>query len=134
MEFKLRAVLYGFLATVVVGVLGGAGIPFTDATLPIVGSGLTGVIGGAVAGYTGGPDLGDGALNGGVATILGAIVAVLVLAVAGIFVNPLAGASVLLFGLLYLTVAAIPGIVGGLVGAWLNGRTGPPAVEQPTGR
>ncbi|GAA0223257.1 DUF5518 domain-containing protein [Haladaptatus pallidirubidus] len=134
MDFKLRAVVYGIVATIIVALFSGAAIPFTDMTLPIVGAGLTGIIGGVVAGYVAGSRLGDGALNGGVATAAGAIVALLLLTFAGLMAGPIPAMGLFAFGVLFVVVAAIPGIIGGAVGSWLKGRSTGRATGRPAGR
>lgn len=132
MDFKVRAIVYGIVATIIVGLLSGAVVPFTDMTLPIVGAGLTGIIGGLVAGYTSGTKLDDGALNGGVATAAGAIVALVALTVAGLLAAGLIPTMGLFaFGVVYVIVAAIPGAVGGALGSWLKGRSDERTAARP---
>ncbi|NHN40415.1 DUF5518 domain-containing protein [Halorubellus sp. JP-L1] len=134
MRIDWMAVLAGIVTTIVVGAVGGAALPFTDASLPVVGAGFSGVVGGAVAGYLTGADYGNGALNGGLSTALGAILTVALLALVGLFVNPLASVGIVVFGLFFVAAAAIPGAMGGLVGAWVQGRTGERRAEEPTAR
>ncbi|EFW93632.1 hypothetical protein ZOD2009_00775 [Haladaptatus paucihalophilus DX253] len=131
MDFKAKAIAYGIVATIIVGLLSGAGIPFTDMTLPVVGAGLTGIIGGLVAGYVSGTKLDDGALNGGVATAAGAIVALVILTIGGLLAGPVPAMGLFAFGVLFVVVAAIPGIVGGALGSWLNGRSERRAAARP---
>ncbi|MFC4358608.1 DUF5518 domain-containing protein [Halobium salinum] len=118
-----RAVIYGFVATLVVGFLSGTGLPFTDATLPTVGAGLTGIVGGLVAGYVAARGVGGGALHGIVATTLGAIVVGLVLVLLGTLASGFLGLVGLLGLLVYVLVAGIPGAVGGALGGLLARRT-----------
>jgi hypothetical protein len=134
MDFKAKAIVYGIIATIVVGLLSGAGVPFTDMTLPVVGAGLTGIIGGLVAGYVSGTKLDDGALNGGVATAAGAIVAFVILTVAGLMAGPIPAMGLFAFGVLFVIVAAIPGAVGGALGSWLKGRSARRSAARPAGR
>jgi hypothetical protein len=130
MDFNVRAIIYGIVKTIIVGLLSGAVVPFTDMTLPVVGFGLTGIIGGLVAGYVAGTKLNDGALNGGVASAAGAIIALVVLTVAGLLAGPIPAMGLFGLGVLFVIVAAIPGAVGGALGAWLQGRS----TKRRTGR
>lgn len=135
MDFKAKAIVYGIIATIVVGLLSGATVPFTDMALPIVGAGLTGIIGGLVAGYVSGIKLDDGALNGGVATAAGAIVALVILTLTGLLAAGLIPTMGLFaFGVVYVVVAAIPGAVGGALGSWLKGRSARRSAARPAGR
>nr|WP_255767478.1 DUF5518 domain-containing protein [Haladaptatus halobius] len=101
--------------------LSGAALPFTDMTLPIVGAGLTDIIGGIIAGYVAGSRLDDGALNGGIAIAVGAIVALVILILAGLMAGPIPAIGLFGYGVLFVMVAAIPGIIGGVIGSWLYG-------------
>lgn len=101
MDVNWRAVGYGFLATVILGVLSGAAIPYTDFTMPTVSYGLTGLIGGAIAGYMTIGAAGDGALNGILATIIGGLVVLGVLSVIGTLVAGLLGLDVALLALFF---------------------------------
>ncbi|MGM0592594.1 MAG: DUF5518 domain-containing protein, partial [Halobacteriota archaeon] len=74
MDINWRAVGYGFLTTLILGLLSGLSIPGIDATLPVLGYGLTAVIGGLVAGYVAGLGAWNGAIHGGIATVVGAFV------------------------------------------------------------
>lgn len=123
MEMNWRAITYGFLATLVVGLVSGTGLPFTDATLPTVGAGLTGVIGGIVAGYAARRGAVDGALYGAVATTLGAIVVGLVLVALGTLAAGFLGLLGLVALAAYVVVAAVPGAIGGVVGGLLADRS-----------
>lgn len=122
MNLNWRAIGYGFLATVILGVLSGATLPYTDFTMPTVSYGLTGLIGGAIAGYVTMGTAGDGALNGFLATIIGGLVVLAVLAVIGTLVAGLLGLGIVLFAVFLLALAGIPGAVGGYLGAWYRGR------------
>lgn len=122
MDINWRAVLYGFLVTIALGLLSGVGIPYTNASLPVLGWGLTGLVGGLVGGYVAGGTLGNGAVNGGLASVLGAFIALVVLSVLGVLFGGLLGIGIFTVGLLFLVSAAIPGGVGGAIGSWAKGR------------
>jgi len=131
MTVHWRAVLAGIVTTIALGLLSGATVPFTDVSLPVLGTGLSGVAGGAVAGYVSGADYTDGALNGGISTAIGWIVVIPLLALGGLFASPLASLGILAFGLVLIVVAAIPGVAGGVLGAWVKRRTRGRPREEP---
>lgn len=116
-----KAVLYGFLASIVIGLVSGLGLPFTDATLPVIGAGLTGLVAGAVAGYVNNWTLGSDALHGGVATVVGALVVAVVLAFIGTLTAGAFGLGLGLALLVMVAVTAIPGAIGGAIGGYLHG-------------
>lgn len=115
-----RAILYGFLTSVIIGILSGVGLPFTDAALPTIGAGLSGLLAGGVAGYVNNRGSISNALHGVVATSLGAVLVVLILAVLGTLATGFLGLGVLLTGTVLILVTAIPGLIGGIVGGILN--------------
>lgn len=117
-----RVLLADFVATVVLGVLSGTTIPYTDVTMPTVSYGLTSLIGGAIAGYMAMESARSGAVHGFLATIIGGLVVLVALALLGTLVAGLIGLSVALFALFLLALSGIPGAVGGAIGAWLHGR------------
>lgn len=119
-----RAILYGFLASIAIGLVSGLGLPFTDATLPVIGAGLAGLIAGAVAGYVNNWTLGSDALHGGVATVVGALVVVAVLTFVGTLAAGVFGLGLGLALLVMVAVTAIPGAVGGAIGGYLHGGRG----------
>ncbi|RDI72697.1 DUF5518 domain-containing protein [Halopelagius longus] len=116
-----KAVLYGFLASIVIGLVSGLGLPLTDATLPAIGAGVTGLIAGAVAGYVNNWTLGSDALHGGVATVVGALVVALVLTFVGTLGAGVFGLGAGIALLVAVAIAAIPGAIGGAIGGYLNG-------------
>ncbi|WP_255152555.1 DUF5518 domain-containing protein [Halorarius halobius] len=126
MNINWRAIGAGIVAAIVLGLVSGAVVPFTDLSLPVVGGTLAAVIAGAVAGYVNGSDMSSGAVHGGLATTIGLVVVGLFLTTFGILFGGLfgVGLGVLLVGL--VVIAAIPGAFGGVVGAWLQGRTAEP--------
>ena len=130
MEINWRAIGYGFVATIIIGLLSGYTIPFVDVTLPVIGYGLAGLVGGLVAGYTATVSLRSGMVHGGIATVVGGFVVLVVLSVLAVFASPIASIGVFAAGLLVLLVAAIPGAVGGAIGSYLKGRRGPTEMEM----
>jgi len=126
MEINWRAVLTGFVVAIVLGVLVGWIYP------PGQTSGLAlavpGLVGGFVAGYMV-SGAWDGAVHGGLATIVGALAVLAFLLLVGILfvgiIPALGGATI---GVLALLFMAIPGAIAGAVGGWLKGRRAP----QPT--
>ncbi|WP_415380745.1 DUF5518 domain-containing protein [Halosimplex sp. TS25] len=113
---KWMAVLYGLVASLVIGLLGGLGLPFTDATLPAVGAGLTGLIAGAIAGYAAREGLGGGAVHGFLATTIGGIVVALVLLFVGTLVAGIFGFGAGVAALVWVAATGIPGAIGGAIG------------------
>jgi len=127
---KWMAVLYGIVASLVIGLLSGLGLPFTNATLPVIGAGLTGLVAGGVAGYAAREGLGGGAIHGFLATTIGAIVVTLVLLFLGALAAGIFGFSAGVVALVWVAATGIPGAVGGAVGGAVApepGATGRPA-------
>jgi hypothetical protein len=132
-DINWRAVAAGFVVTLIVGFLSGATVPETDITLPVIGWGLTGLLGGLTAGYMAGHGYGNGAINGAVATTIGAIIVLAVLALFGTLLLGAFGLGLALFGVVFLVLYAVPGAVGGALGAMLKGRE-PARVGRPARR
>ncbi|MFB6139680.1 MAG: DUF5518 domain-containing protein [Halosimplex sp.] len=127
---KWMAVLYGIVASLVIGFISGLGLPFTDATVPVIGAGLTGLIAGGIAGYAAREGLGSGAVHGFLATTIGAIIVTLVLLLIGTLVAGIFGFSVGVVALIWVAATGIPGAIGGAVGGAVApepGATGRPA-------
>ena len=132
-EINWRAVGIGFVVTLVIGLIGGFTVSMTDLTMPIIGWGLTGLVGGAAAGYVAGHGVDNGIVNGILGTTIGAIVVLGALLIAGTLLFGLVGLSVFLVPILLLGLYAIPGAVGGAIGAMLKGTESAEA-GQPAGR
>ncbi len=120
MDINWRAVFVGFLVAVTLGLIVSWLVP-PDQTTAFVHV-LPGLVGGAVAGYmvTG---VGDGALHGGLATVIGGLLTLVVLTVFAALVTGLVftlGAFVV--GLIVLFGQAIPGAIAGAFGGWVSGR------------
>jgi len=132
MEINWRAVLYGFAVVVVLGLLSNATIPFTNTALPVIGWGLTGLVGGLVAGYVVGTTE-SGAVHGAIATVIGSFVALVILSLLGLFASFMAGVGLFLAGVVALLIYAIPGAVGGAIGGWYHHRRMEPEVTGGAG-
>ncbi|WP_129115956.1 DUF5518 domain-containing protein [Halegenticoccus tardaugens] len=119
MTINWKAVVYGFIVALAIGLLSGATLPGTDMTLPIIGWGLAGILAGFVAGYVAGGPMSDGAIHGGLATIVGALVILLAVTFTGVlFAGLVPAVGIFTLGLLLLVVYAIPGAIGGAIGSW----------------
>lgn len=131
MAINWRAVLYGFGTQILLGLLSGFVVPFTDFALPVVGAGLAGLIAGGVAGYYNNRSTMSDATHGALATIIGALIVGVVLTVLGTLVAGIFGLGAGLGLLVLIFVAGIPGAVGGVVGGYVHrgreGTTGRPA-------
>jgi hypothetical protein len=133
MNIDWRAVGIAFVATVLVGLVSGFTVPFTDFTLPVLSWGVVGLIGGFVAGYLSGGTLPSGAVHGALGTTIGALVVLLVFLVTGTVLLGLVGLSLVLVPLLLLGLYAIPGALGGALGSLVK-RSTAREMGQPTGR
>jgi hypothetical protein len=118
------AVLYGVVTGVVIGLASGLGLPFTEATVPVIGQGATGLIAGGVAGYAAHEGLASGALHGLLATAIGGLVVAAVLLVLGTLTLGLLGFGVALTFLVVVLANGIPGAVGGAVGGLVGSEGG----------
>ncbi len=120
MDLNWRAIGVGIVVSIIIGLLSGMNIPFTNASLPYLGAGLTGIIAGIAAGYVDARGLSSGALQGGVATAIGAIVVGIVLTVIGTLAAGVVGLSLAGVFLVLIIVNAIPGIIGGAIGGYFH--------------
>jgi hypothetical protein len=120
MEINWTAVLTGFLVALAIAIVAAFAVPISGATVWMLA--LPGLIGGFVAGYM---VLGgwEGAVHGGLATIIGALIWLAFVTVWGLFfvgIFPALGAAtVILFALF---VQAIPGALAGALGGWIKER------------
>lgn len=120
----MRAIAYGFGTTLLLGILSGLTIPFTNVTLPVIGYLLVGVIGGLVAGYMVTTGMADGAINGLVATMLGAIIVAIGLVIFNVlFTGVFFGLTTLAASIVVIALAGIPGVVGGALGSVIHDRS-----------
>jgi len=127
MKMNWTAVLAGFVATLAFGLISGLLYAGSEAVGALGYWGVVGIFGGLVAGYLAGGPLNAGAIHGGLATVLGSVV-VLVIATFTtlLFGGVVLSLGVLGFGILMLTFHAIPGALGGALGSWLKNRRAPP--------
>lgn len=132
-EVNWRAVAVGFVVTLIIGLISGYTIPFTDMVIPVIGWGLTGFVGGAAAGYMAGHGISNGAVNGILGTTIGAILVLGFFSILGTVLFGVVGLSAFLGSFLVLGLYAIPGAVGGAVGALLKGSE-PTETGRPAGR
>jgi len=120
MDINWRAVFVGFLVAVTLGLIVSWLVPPTETSALL--HALPGLIGGGVAGYMV-SGAGRGAIHGGLATIVGGLLTLVVLAVAGVlFAGILLTAGAFVVGLLVLLGQAIPGAIAGAVGGWASQR------------
>lgn len=123
MDINWRAVLTGFVVAIVLGILVSWVYPPADTSA--WGLAVPGLVGGFVAGYMV-SGVGNGAVHGGLATVVGALAILLVLFVFGLLfvgiVPAIGGATI---ALIALFVMAIPGAIAGAVGGWAKGRRAP---------
>jgi len=126
MRINWRAVLSGFVIAIALGTFVAWMGPLTESSVYLLA--LPGLIGGFAAGYMV-SGVGNGAVHGALATIIGALALLLVLTVAAVlFVGlfpAVAGATV---ALAVLAVQAVPGGIAGAIGGWLKRRR----VREPT--
>jgi len=120
MNINWRAVLTGFVVAIALGAFVSWTGSLTESSVYLLA--LPGLVGGFVAGYMV-SGVGNGAIHGALATIVGALVLLVALTIgAALFVGvvpAVAGASV---AVLALFVQAIPGGVAGAIGGWMKRR------------
>lgn len=120
MDINWRAVFVGFLVAVTLGLIVSWLVPPTETTAFV--HVIPGLIGGVVAGYmvTG---VTDGAIHGGLATVFGGLLTLIVLAVFGVlFAGVAITAAAIVVGLIVLFAEAIPGAIAGAFGGWAGRR------------
>lgn len=120
MEINWNAVLTGFVVALVLAIVLAFIVPLTSSSIWLLA--VPGLIGGLVAGYMvmGGW---EGAVHGGLATIFGGLMWLVVITFWGVFfvglIPALTGATIILGALFF---QAIPGAISGAIGGWLNER------------
>lgn len=123
MRINWRAVAYGFVTAIVLGILWGALFPYADVTTPLLSYVVVGVIAGIVAGYYTKAGISDGMLNGGLSTAIGSIIVFATLALLGLlFGGLLTSFGIVGLGVLTIVFYAIPGAIGGALGGWIEER------------
>ena len=123
MKINQSAVLTGFVVTLALGVISGLLYAGSE-TVGVLGYwGVIGIFGGLTAGYVVGGPMGSGAIHGGLATVLGSFIVLLVAAFTTLlFGGVVLSIGILGFGVLVLAFHAIPGALGGALGSWLKNR------------
>ncbi|MFB6171046.1 MAG: DUF5518 domain-containing protein [Haloarculaceae archaeon] len=131
-----KAVAAAIVTSFVLGLLGGLALPFTGATVPVVGAGLSGLVAGAVAGYVNRNGFWSGAVHGFLGTTIGGLVlGALLLVVATLGGGAFLGVGGAVFGfgagvlsLVVVVATGVPGALGGALGGMLVSR------QEPMGR
>lgn len=125
--------MIGFGVGIVITVLGEA-TAVGELVLPDGGGYvLAGLLGGFVAGFVAGGSAGTGAFTGGLASVFGGLgILGIAVVVGALFSGIVTAAAVLVLGVLLLEIYAIPGAIGGVIGAAVKGRwDGSTASERP---
>ncbi|MDS0299328.1 hypothetical protein NDI76_11305 [Halogeometricum sp. S1BR25-6] len=113
-----RALLSGLFVGVAVGLLGGPGLPYAEADLPMLGAGLSGLLAGGVAGYVNAGTMGRDAAYGVAAAAAGSLLLGGVLLALGDATTAF-GLTAGLATLLFVVVTVVPGALGGALGGTL---------------
>lgn len=123
MNINWTAVLTGFVVTLALGFISGLVYVGSEASVVLLYWGGIGLFGGLTAGYIASGTMSSGAIHGGVATVFGSLV-LLVLATFTtlLFGGLVASFGVLILGLMLLAFYAIPGALGGAIGSWAKHR------------
>lgn len=120
MNVNWNAVLTGFVTAFVIALLIAWFVPAAE--LGWLAYALPGLVGGFVAGYMV-FGAGDGAVNGGLATVVGAAALLVIWVVAeALFAGLFPAFLGLTLGVLALVAMAIPGAITGALGGWLHTR------------
>jgi hypothetical protein len=123
MTINWTAVLTGFVVTLALGFISGLFYVGSEASVVFLYWGGIGLLGGFTAGYLAGGTVGSGMLHGGMATVLGSLVVLVIASFTTLlFAGLIASFGVFGIGLLMLAFYAIPGALGGSVGSWAKGR------------
>ena len=131
MDINWRAVLTGFVVAVVLGFVISWIYPPSGQSVYFLA--FPGIVGGFVAGYmVSGTN--EGAVHGGLATIVGGLVLLAGLFVFGLlFVGIVPEIGLGTLALLALLVQAVPGAIAGALGGWVKSR-GEPSPVAPAAR
>lgn len=123
MSVNWRAVLTGFVVSLVAGSISGPVSVGSGISIVVLYWGGIGLIGGLTAGYLAGGAASSGAVHGGIATAFGSLVLVTIVTVTTLLFSGLvASFGVLVLGALLLALYAIPGALGGVIGSWARHR------------
>ena len=131
MEINWTAVITGFVVTLALGFITGLVYVGSEASIVLLYWGGIGLLGGLTAGYFAAGTIGSGAVHGGIATVFGSLILLVLATVTTLlFAGIVASFSVLVLGLLMLVFYALPGALGGAIGSWAKHRR---AAPEPTG-
>ncbi|WP_049915811.1 MULTISPECIES: DUF5518 domain-containing protein [Natrialba] len=123
MRINWSAVITGFVVTLVLGFISGMIYAGSDASVAVLHWGTIGILGGLTAGYLVGGRIGTGALHGGIATVFGSLILLVIAAFTTLlFAGVVPMFSMVVLGLLMLAFYAIPGVLGGAIGSWAKSR------------
>lgn len=115
-----KAIGFAIVTSFTIGLISGLGLPFTNATLPTVGAGLSGLVAGGVAGYVNRGGVASDAFHGLLGTSIGGLLVALILLILGTIAGGLAGFGVGIAFVLLVIVTGVPGAVGGALGGLLS--------------
>jgi hypothetical protein len=123
MSVNWTAVVTGFAVALALAIINGLVYAGTDATVLAFSWAMIGILGGLAAGLIAGGTMGNGALNGGLATVLGSFIVLVIASFTTLLFGGLVvSLGILTIGLLLLAFYAIPGAIGGAIGSWAKGR------------
>ncbi|UTF52689.1 DUF5518 domain-containing protein [Natronosalvus rutilus] len=123
MKLNWTAIATGFVVTFLVAVISGLLVAGSELTTLAMSWTVIGIVGGLAAGYVAGGTMTSGVVHGGIATVVGSLVTLVIavfttLLFAGLV--PAFGVSV--GGLLLIAFYAVPGAIGGAAGSWAHTR------------
>ena len=127
MNINWRAVVTGFVVAIALGAFVSWTGALTETSVYLLA--LPGLVGGFVAGYMATSVTENGMIHGGLATVIGGIVVLMILSLLTVFASPVAGVSIFVAGMIVLLLQAVPGAVGGAIGSYVNRRREPADVE-----
>ncbi|SIS00044.1 DUF5518 domain-containing protein [Natronorubrum thiooxidans] len=131
MDINWTAVVTGFVMTLALGFISGLIYVGSEASVVLLYWGGIGILGGLTAGYLAGGTVSSGATHGGIATVFGSLVLLVIATFTTLlFAGLVASFSVLVLGILMLAFYAVPGALGGAIGSWTKHRR---AAPEPTG-
>jgi hypothetical protein len=123
MNINWTAVLTGFVMTLALGFISGLVYVGSEASVVFLYWGGIGLLGGLTAGYIAGGTVSSGMLHGGMATVFGSLVLLVVTSFTTLlFAGLVASFGVFVLGVLILAFYAIPGGLGGAIGSWAKHR------------
>ncbi|WP_254762941.1 DUF5518 domain-containing protein [Natrinema marinum] len=131
MTINWTAVVVGFVVTLALGFISGLIYVGSGASVALLYWGGIGLFGGLTAGYLAGGAMSSGMIHGGMATVFGSLILLVITSFTTLLFGGLvASFGVFTVGVLLLAFYAIPGAVGGAVGSWAKHRR---AAREMTG-